>query len=340
MAINRQNNSKANSLLVSVACLIIIIAGLKNAQDVVVPFLLAICIAVLCLPVLNWLEKRHIPTAINILLVISCSLILGLLLALFIGTSVHDFSLKLPIYQNQLRQETNALFAWLNQHGIKVSPTVMLDYFNPGAAMKVAANTLTGLGSVLTDGFLILLTVIFILLEASAMPGKIDKALANPAQSLNQFSQITSSVKSYLVIKTVVSLLTGITVTLWLIFLNVDYPVLWGLLAFMLNYVPNIGSIIAAVPPLLLALIQHGAAQSLLVIIGYIIINIFVGNVIEPRYMGKRLGLSPLVVLLSLVLWGWVLGPVGMLLSVPLTMIVKIALEATDDLRWIAILLG
>lgn len=337
---NSNHSSPCSTVIWTVACLVIIIAGLKSAQDVVVPFLLATFIAILCLPVLNWLEKRHIPTALNILLVICSSLAIGLLLSLFIGTSVHDFSLKLPFYQDQLRAVTRDLFVWLNQHGISLSPQIMLEYFDPSAAMKVAANTLTGLGSVLTDGFLILLTVIFILFEASAMPAKLQLALKNPEESFNQFSRITSSVQSYLVIKTAVSLLTGLSATLLLLALEVDYPVVWGLLAFMLNYVPNIGSIIAAIPPLLLAVVQHGITAALLVIIGYVVINIVVGNVIEPRYMGKRLGLSPLVVLLSLILWGWVLGPVGMLLSVPLTMIVKIALEATDELRWIAILLG
>ncbi|MDY0189562.1 MAG: AI-2E family transporter [Desulfuromonas sp.] len=335
-----QHNSTGSTILGAAACLVIIIAGLKNAQDVVVPFLLATFIAILCLPVLNWLEKRHIPTAINILLVISASIAVGLLLALFIGTSVHDFSLKIPTYQNQLRAETSSLFLWLHNYGIQLSPQVMLEYFDPSAAMKVAGNTLTGLGSVLTDGFLILLTVIFILFEASAMPAKLQQALHNPEHSFNQFSRITRSVQSYLVIKTAVSLLTGFSVAILLALLDIDYPLVWGLLAFMLNYVPNIGSIIAVIPPMLLAIVQHGITQALLVILGYVIINIVVGNIIEPRYMGKRLGLSPLVVLLSLILWGWVLGPVGMLLSVPLTMIVKIALEATDDLRWIAILLG
>lgn len=329
-----------NHLLTALASLVIIIAGLKNAQDLVVPFLLAGFIAILCLPTLSWLEKRNLPTALNIFLVISAALATGLLLAIFIGSSLHDFSRTLPTYQARLHEETRALFLWLNQRGVDISPHLMLDYFDPSAAMKIAANTLSGLGAVLTDGFLILLTVIFILFEASAMPKKLHLALANPEQSFKQFSRITHSVQGYLVIKSAVSLLTGITVTLWLIVLDVDYPALWGLLAFLLNYVPNIGSIIAAVPALLLGLIQHGPLTALLVATGYLVVNVVVGNVIEPRYMGKQLGLSPLVVLLSLIIWGWVLGPVGMLLSVPLTMIVKIAFETTEELRWIAILLG
>lgn len=334
------SNSKCFSLIVAAASMVIIIAGLKSAKDLVIPFLLAAFIAVLCLPILNWLEKHRIPTAINIALVISISLATGLLLALFIGTSLHDFSLTLPTYQQRLQDETRAIFSWVNQRGFDISPQVMLDYFDPSAAMKVAANTLSGLGTVLTDGFLILLTVIFILFEASSMPRKLKLALKNPEHSFNQFSRITTSVQGYLMIKTAVSLLTGICIALWLLFLDVDYPVLWGLLAFMLNYVPNIGSIIASIPAFLLAFIQHGISNALLVILGYVVVNVVVGNIIEPRYMGKQLGLSPLVVLLSLVTWGWVLGPVGMLLSVPLTMIVKIALEATEDLRWVAIMLS
>ncbi|MCD6525674.1 MAG: AI-2E family transporter [Desulfuromonas sp.] len=327
-------------LLTALASLVIIIAGLKSAQDLIVPFLLAAFIAILCLPSLHWLEKRHLPTAFNILLVISATLLAGLLLAIFIGTSLHDFSRTLPVYQARLHEETRMLFLWLNQHGIDISPQIMLDYFDPSAAMKIVANTLSSLGAVLTDGFLILLTVVFILFEASAMPKKIQMALANPEQSFAQFSRITHSVQGYLVIKSAVSLITGITITLWLIILDIDYPALWGLLAFMLNYVPNIGSIIAAVPAMLLGLIQYGPVEALMVAAGYVAVNVIVGNVIEPRYMGKQLGLSPLVVLLSLIVWGWVLGPVGMLLCVPLTMIVKIALETTEELRWIAILLG
>ncbi|WP_321530742.1 AI-2E family transporter [uncultured Desulfuromonas sp.] len=327
-------------ILTAFASLIIIIAGLKSAQDLIVPFLLAAFIAILCLPSLHWLERRHLPTTLNIFIVISVALLAGLLLAVFVGSSLHDFSRTLPTYQARLHDQTRTLFDWLNQRGIDISSQIVLDYFDPSAAMKIAANTLSGVGAVLTDGFLILLTVIFILFEASAMPKKLKQALKNPEQSFAQFSRITQSVQGYLVIKTAVSLLTGAAVIIWLIILDVDYPILWGLLAFLLNFVPNIGSIIASIPAILLAIVQHGVGTALLVAGGYVIVNVVVGNIIEPRFMGKQLGLSPLVVLLSLIVWGWVLGPVGMLLSVPLTMIVKIALETTEDLRWIAILLG
>ena len=161
-----------------------------------------------------------------------------------------------------------------------------------------------------------------------------------PEQSLKRFQAISSSINRYMVIKTITSLSTGIVIGIWLWFLGVDYALLWALLAFLLNFVPNIGSIIAAIPAVLLALVQFGVGKALMTALGYVAVNVIIGSLIEPRFMGRGLGLSTLVVFLSLVFWGWVLGPVGMLLSVPLTMILKIALESNDDTLWIAVILG
>jgi predicted PurR-regulated permease PerM len=157
---------------------------------------------------------------------------------------------------------------------------------------------------------------------------------------MDHFQSFSDSVQRYLLIKTLVSLATGFVVGIALTILGVDYAILWAVIAFLLNYIPNIGSIIAAVPPMLIAMIQLGPMSSLLVAGLYIVINTIFGNVVEPRYMGRSLGLSTLVVFVSLVFWGWVFGPVGMLLSIPLTMVVKIALENSDRNRWLAVLLG
>ena len=334
------NLRPGQSILLTGACLVVILAGIKNAQQLAVPFFLAAFIAILCLPLLKWLEGKKIPAVPAVFLVIILALLSGMFLAIFIGTSVHDFTLTLPTYQEQIREETKTLFAWLNNYGISISSQVVLEYFDPSAAMKIAANTLSSLGTVLTNGFLILLTVIFILLEASSMPTKLRQALPDSTSSLQNFSRITSSVQRYLAMKTMLSIATGVIVALGMLILDIDYPILWGLLAFLLNYIPNIGSIIAAVPAVMLGLIQHGLTTALLATATYVIVNVLIGNVVEPRFMGHRLGLSPLVVFVSLVFWGWVLGPVGMLLSVPLTMILKIALETTEEWRWLAVLLS
>ena len=180
----------------------------------------------------------------------------------------------------------------------------------------------------------------FILAEATVFPAKLRAALGREDADLGRFVQITREVQHYLGIKTVISLITGILVGFWVWMLGVDFPLFWGLLAFLFNYVPTIGSILAAIPAMLLALVQFGVGPALVVVLGYLVINVIFGNIVEPHLLGRRLGLSTLVVILSLLFWGWVWGPIGMLLSLPLTMIVKIMLENTDDFRWIAVLLG
>jgi predicted PurR-regulated permease PerM len=198
---------------------------------------------------------------------------------------------------------------------------------------------LSGIGGILTNSFLILLTVIFILLEASSFPKKVHAAFGDPKGTFSQFSKITDAVNHYLAIKTLLSLATGIIVAIWVAILGIDFPVIWGLLAFLLNFIPNLGSIIAAVPPILLGYIQFGIGRALLVAVGYVLVNVIFGNVLEPKVMGRKLGLSTLVVFLSLVFWGWIWGPVGMLLSVPMTMIVKIALESHPSTHGLSVLL-
>jgi len=176
-------------------------------------------------------------------------------------------------------------------------------------------------------------------LEASGFPQKLQAMLGGP-ESLTGFNSFTESLNRFVAIKTLLSMATGVAAWILLVALGVDFPLLWGLLAFLLNFVPNIGSIIAAIPAVLLAWVQLGTSFAIMACIGYVAINITVGVILEPRLMGRGLGLSPLIVFVSLVFWGWILGPVGMLLSVPLTMILKMALEYHDDTQWLAIMLG
>lgn len=331
---------KPTSLLTTLAALVIIIAGAKTASALLVPFLLAIFIAIICAGPFHWLQQRKVPPFIALLVVIGAVLLAGLLVVTLVGTSVNDFTRELPTYQDQLRSQTIQLINYFDKFGIQISTDLLLKHFDPGAVMQSAASMLAKAGGVLTNSFLILLTVIFILFEAAGMPAKLHAALPNADSSLASFEKFVTGVRQYLAIKTLVSLATGLTVALGLTLLGLDYPLLWGLIAFLLNYVPNIGSIIAAVPAVLLAVVQLGVPQALIVAAIYLSINLIMGNAVEPKLMGRKLGLSSLVVFLSLVFWGWILGPVGMLLSVPLTMIVKIALEVNDSTRWLAILLG
>jgi predicted PurR-regulated permease PerM len=327
-------------VLLTLAAVVVIGAGLKAAENVVVPFLLSAFIATIAAPPVFWLEQRRVPPAIAIsgvmVAMVGALLTVGALLV----QSGNAFTARLPFYQERVIELVGRATAWLAEFGVEINSTLALNFFNPGMALDLAGNLLRSLGGVMSDSFFILLTVIFILGEASSFPRKLREILSDPESSMPLFTRFAENVNRYIGIKTTTSLATGVLVSgsLWII--EVDFPVLWGLLAFLLNYVPNIGSIIAAVPAVLLALIQLGPGHALAATGAYLAINIVMGNVVEPRFMGRGLGLSTLVVFLSLVVWGALLGPVGMFLSVPLTMTAKLALEANPHTNWIAVLLS
>lgn len=326
-------------ILIGLACFVVIIAGMKAAAEILVPFLLAAFIAIIATPAIFWLERRKVPAALAITIVILAVLLVVIMIGTLIGTSVNDFTQQLPNYQLRLGDEVNAVAAWLNARGFNVSFEGVTQYVDPGRAMQLVSNFLKGLGGVLSNTFLIFLTVIFILAEASSFPRKL-RLMLGPKGSMGGFERFMDRMGAYIKIKTITSVGNGILVTIWLMILGVDYALLWGVLAFLLNYVPNIGSIIAAVPAVLLALIQHGVLSAILTTVGYIVLNVVIDSIIAPRYTGRGVGLSTLVVFLSLLFWGWVFGPVGMLLSVPLTMTAKIALDSREDTRWLGIILG
>jgi len=334
------NSSRGIRILVSVAALVIIIAGISLAQSVVVVILLSFFIALLGTPPLLWLKEKHIPSGFAVLIVVAGIAIILILIGIQIGTSFSSFSDDLPLLQSRIREQLLELIVLLKGRGIIVQEDFFLEYVNPETIMKLTADFLTRLSSVLSDLVLILLTVTFILLEVSSFPIKLRTVLGDPEQKFPQFTKFANDMKRYMVIKTFMSLASGILITVWLFILGVDYAILWGFLAFLLNYIPNIGSIVAAIPATILAVVQFGFGSAVLVAAGYIVVNFIEGNVIEPRLMGRKLGLSTLVVFLSLIFWGGLLGFVGAILSIPLTMTLKFAFESNESTKWIAVLLG
>lgn len=322
------------------AAFVILVAGMKAAAPLLVPFLLAIFIALICAPPVTWLKGHGVPAWVALTLMVLAILLAAALVGTLVGNSIAEFRQDLPGYQQRLLDFTAGLDQWLRNHELVAHGSEWRDRINPAAVMQFAGNMLASLASLTTNGFLILLTVVFILAEQVGFRDKLAQARNVPAESLAAIGRFTHSVHRYLGLKTLTSLLTGMIAGLGLWVLEVDYAMMWALLVFLLNYVPTIGSIVAAVPPVLLALVQLGPGSAVLAAVLMLAANTLVGNILEPRWMGKGLNLSPLVVFVSLVFWGWVLGPVGMLLSVPLTMLVKIALENDPGTRWLGIMLG
>lgn len=330
--------SQVSRYLLVAAAFIIVVAGMKQAAPLLVPFLLSIFIAVLCMPAIHALRGYGLNQALALLVVISGVFVVGVLLVMVVGGSVNDFSNALPGYQEKINVVNAQLIEQLRSAGFVFEKDVMREHLDAGAIMQAVAGIVSGFGNVLANSFLILLTVIFILLESGRFKEKINVIVG--AGNSEIYSAFSDKLRLYMGIKTWMSLATGALVASWLWLLGIDYPLLWGMFAFLLNYVPNIGSIIAATPAVLLALVQFDVMTMLLVIGGYVAINIVIGNVVEPKFLGKELDLSTLVVFLSLVFWGWVLGPVGMVLSVPLTISVKLALDENRETRWLGTLLG
>ena len=332
-------------ILASLAAFVIVVGGMKIAAPLLVPLLLSLFIAILIASPYAWLQDKGVPRWLALLAVLSVFFGAVFLVGSLIGSSAQEFSARFPVYQERLREMTAGLLGWLGQRNINIAGSPVAEYFDPGKVMGLAASVFSGMQSLLANGFLIIIMVIFILMEAPNIPGKWRAAHAhagdgNAEKSLARFRDAARNVNRYMAIKTSTSLLTGALVALLLWFIGVDYPLLWGVMAFLLNFIPNIGSVIAAIPVVLLALVQLGVGASTVTALAYLVVNMAVGSFIEPRMMGKGLGLSTLVVFVSLILWGWVLGVVGMLLSVPLTIAMKIALDSNQNTRWMAIMLG
>jgi len=333
-------NNNIVKMFVTIAAVFIIFAGIKTAADLLVPFLLSFFIAIICHPLVAKASEYKIPKAISIIVVIGIFVTIALSLTGLVGQSLNELSQVIPEYRLQLKEQLVWLTTFLARYNIQISSSILLEYFDPAIAMGMAANMLSGFGSVMANLFLIILTIVFMLFEASSFPIKLHFALDDPEMRLKQIERFLASVNHYIAIKTMVSITTGVIISTMLWVFGLDFFLLWGVLAFLLNYIPNIGSIIAAIPAVTLAALQLGIGEAGFIGLGYVATNMVMGNMIEPRYLGKGLGLSTLVVFLSLIFWGWLLGTVGMLLSVPLTMIVKIALENSPEGRWLAILLS
>lgn len=327
-------------ILVTFAAFIVIVAGMKAAATIVVPVLFALFLAVICSSPVSWLVGKGISAGLAILVVILVILTVSSFVTGFLGASVSDFVRASPQYASALEQRFSGIYQWLEGRGVDTDNIDILGKVDASMVMGYTATVLNSLKDVLANGFLIIVTAVFMLLEASSFPKKLGDILDDPDGSMPQFQKITEEIKRYLAFKTWICLSTGIVATVLLVATGVDNPFLWGSLTFLLNYIPTIGSFIAAIPPILLAFVQFGFTKAIIVAIGYVVLNLIIGNFVEPRVMGKGLGLSTLVVFLSLIFWGWVFGPAGMILSVPLTMMMKIVLESRDDTKWIAVILG
>ncbi len=389
------------------AAFVVVVAGMRAAESILNPFLLAIFVAVICAPFYFALLRRGMPQGIAILTVGAGLVLLTAGLFRIVMGSITDFTSQQNSYQMKIAEKQELYLhrfqRWMKADDQKVpisdDPTatpqqngsvghntvpdgiddrtdgddstesaaaaapddapdrglsVLIDQLTPAGILTLVAQLAGSLAGLASQTVLIALTVVFILLEAGTFPEKLRRAFPQDADTSEQASRMVHSLQRYIAIKTLMSLATAVLIGIWLRLLGQVFDIrfigLWVLFVFLLNFIPNVGSFAAAIPPILIAWLDTPVTPETTLIdeflpassvaVGYLVINVVIGNIVEPRFMGRSLGLSPLVVFCSMVFWGWVLGPVGMLLSVPLTMSVHIVLNGFDDTRWISTLMG
>lgn len=325
--------------LFNLAAVVVVLAGIKSASPIIVTLLVALFVALISAPLSTGLQRRGVPNVLSVLivLVLLLSIIAGL--SAVVGGSVNAFREAAPTYEARLNEQLDSL--WVLAASYDIDANQLRESFNTSGVFTLLSNLLTALGALLTNGFLILLIVLFILMEAASMPQKIRVAFGRGEhEPFVAFTQFMKHLNQYLAIKTLIGVITGVAVTIFMLAEGIDFPFVLGLLAFLLNYIPTLGSILAGVPAVILAFLEFGLGSAGLTTLVYLGVNVSLGQIIEPRLQGQGLGLSPMVVFLSLVFWGWLLGIVGILLAIPLTMTAKLAFEESPKYRWLAILLG
>lgn len=314
--------------LIVLACLALIIVGMHLAALHLVQIFLAAFIAIITQPVVFHLRRQGWPMAVILIaagLILAGSIVLGGVLAM---DGLRAALAKAPIYQAALSKEIAATSAWLKGHGVPMTSDDLNLLLEPTAFVDVLGRLAAATADMSRYTFTVILLVIFIWLEAPRLPKRLEPHLR--PETTDRLRRNLHDLRHYMALKAVMSLLTGIGVSAWCFLMDIPFAFVMGVAAFVLNFVPVIGSIIAAVPALAISFIDHGSGHMLVVMIGYVVINIGISNGLEPRVLGRGLGLSPLAIVLSLLIWGWILGPVGMLLSVPLTMTIRAMLKDVD----------
>ena len=322
------------------ASFVVIIAGIKIASQVVVILFLAIFISSIFSTLLKVFQKRRIPKIFSYFIILLIVIIIGLMLAYVINISLKDFISNLPFYEEKFKTTILNLIHYAQDSGFQIDKAKIMETLSFGSFFGFTTNIIGRIGSFLSKLLLVVIGVAFILAESKSFQTKLRVIFRNNAKKLEHFNLFSFNIQKYFVVKSFTSFLTGFIITLVLMFFGVDYPILWGVIAMLFNFIPVVGSIIASIPAILLTFMNLDLNTTIWVIVLYVVINISISNILEPKLMGKELGLSPLIIFFSLIFWGYILGIVGMFLAVPITMTLKIAFDSNTSTHWLGILMS
>ncbi|MBA3403760.1 MAG: AI-2E family transporter [Gemmatimonadaceae bacterium] len=340
MTDNRSALSPLVSTLLAVASGVAVLAGMRAAASIIGPVIIALIITIAWSPGSEWLRRKGWHPSVAALTGIVLGVIgMGLFVAL-VWSSLIQLQDNLPTYQTRVEALQQTITAKLSDLPIDSSRLFSGEMLRPSALVGYAVGFVRQVTSAVGNLFFLVLLMAFMMLEAVRYPQKLRDALATSSTGVEQFNRFSVRIREYVVINSVFGLIAATLNTVLLLLLGIDYAILWGVLSFLLSFVPNIGFAIALVPPALLALVQFGFARAGIVIAGYTLINFLVDNVFKPRFVGESLDLSALVVVLSLLFWGWLLGPIGALIAIPLSIATKFLFEGFEESRWLAHLMS
>jgi len=306
---------------------------MQQISTILVPVFFSVFAYLIFAPLVHWLQRKGVPGTVSVGLVILLFIVVAIASGLLVLGSLLQLSTRIPNYETQLMGILEKLADYLPAAGFSIE-SIMRDI---GAfAFGITAGILTGVLDAGTTTGLIIITTTFLLLDAAGAPKKVQKEIESQSFLVLQVTEFGKNLINYIVIRTETNLLGGIGTAVLLLIGGIDFAILWGILTFLLAYIPYIGFILAALPPMLLGLFKYGPLGALAVLAGISLVNALVENVLFPSLAGKGLKLSPSVVFLSLFYWAYVLGTAGALIAIPLTMVVKMILESSEETRWMA----
>ena len=325
-------------VMLILAATVVVLVGIRLSAPILNPIFFAVVLTLLFSPIYSWFKRRGLPSPLA--LVIMLVVIAAIFIALFfiLGVSISKFSERVGFYTSQLNSQLVDLDALLERLGL--SNVDLRDVIKPSALTDVLGTILSGIAGFLSDLFLILVIMLFLLAEGPAMMDRLRAGTSGDNPQVERLTTIGRSVVRQFGLRAIVNLVTGAGVTVLLFFLGVDFPLLWGILTFFLSFVPYIGLVLAVTPAVVLALAEFGVSRAVLVIAGVIVINILAENVLSPMMMGRGLNISPTIVFLSFVFWAWLLGGPGAFLALPITLFVAVMFDTFPETRWLASLIG
>jgi predicted PurR-regulated permease PerM len=324
-------------LLLIIAGIIIVALGMRAAAGIINTIALALILSISMTPLMNWLIRKGLPRGLALLMITVLVVVVVVVFAVIIVVSVQNVIDTLPTYQDQLQELQDDFISTMSGYGINVSDLQNSETFSAENIINIAISAGSAVVGAISSWFFMLLLVTYMLIEAIDFPAKIEKTLRAGSAMPERFLRLNNALRSYIFMTVWIGALTAVIMTIIMFIMGVDFALLWGILAFIMSFIPYVGFVIALVPPAVLALLEGGWVNAVILVAAFLAVNTLTDNVLKPRVMGKGLDLSPAVIMLSLFIWAWVLGPIGALLAVPMTIIVKeLFLETNADTRWIA----